>query len=91
MSGLMEKYFRYVADCLEGQEQTMTVESRFTGGRTITERVPRCSPCPLNTYQSIVGGGRCTSCPTDHITFITGAVSVDQCTGELVSLRKLML
>ena len=70
-----------LADCLEGQEQAMRVESRFTGGRTVTERIPRCSPCPLNSYQNIVGGGQCRPCPVNHITFITGAVSVDQCTG----------
>ena len=73
--------FISLADCLEGQEQVMMVESRFTGGRTVTERVPRCSPCPLNTYQDIIGGGMCRRCPVNHITFVTGAVSVQQCTG----------
>ena len=73
--------FISLADCLEGQEQAMMVESRFTSGRTVTERVPRCSPCPLNTYQDIIGGGMCRPCPVNHITFATGAVSVQQCTG----------
>ena len=60
----------------------MTVEeSRFSNGRTITERVPRCSPCPLNTYKNIVGISQCIPCPDDHITFITGAVSSDKCVG----------
>ena len=55
----------------------------FTGGRTIAERIPRCSPCPLNSYQNIVGGGLCRSCLVNHIsdiTFVTGAISVDHCT-----------
>ena len=81
MYGESDKLFYFLADCLEGQEQAMMVESRFTGGRTVTERVPRCSPCPLNTYQDIIGGGMCRPCPVNHITFVTGAVSVEQCTG----------
>ncbi|XP_019853716.1 PREDICTED: uncharacterized protein LOC109583018 [Amphimedon queenslandica] len=74
------------SDCLEGQEQIMKTESRFTIGRVITERVPRCSPCPLNTYQNIGGSGQCKPCPINHITFITGAVSVEQCI-ELCSVN----
>uniref|UniRef100_A0A1X7V3D2 Uncharacterized protein n=1 Tax=Amphimedon queenslandica TaxID=400682 RepID=A0A1X7V3D2_AMPQE len=69
------------SDCLEGQEQAVIVESRVTGSGTIIERVPRCSPCPFHTYQDIVGSyGQCKPCPVNHITFITGAKSLDQCT-----------
>lgn len=71
----------HLADCLEGQEQIMKTENRFIVGRVITERVPRCSPCPLHTYQNIGGSGQCKPCPINHITFITGAVSVEQCIG----------
>ena len=71
-----------LADCLEGQEQAVIVESRVTDSRTVIERVPRCSPCPFNTYQDTVGYGQCKPCPVNHITFITGAISVDQCTGK---------
>ena len=74
--------FIFLADCLEGQEQAVIVESRVTGSRTVIERVPRCSPCPFNTYQDIAGSGQCKPCPVNHITFITGAISVDQCTGK---------
>ncbi|XP_019853361.1 PREDICTED: uncharacterized protein LOC105313106 isoform X2 [Amphimedon queenslandica] len=68
------------SDCLKGQEQAVIVESRVTDSRTIIERVPHCSPCPFNTYQDMAGSGQCKPCPVNHVTFITGAISVDQCT-----------
>ena len=71
----------YTVDCLEGQHQVTETETTFIDGESVTERVPRCAPCPLNTYQDKVGGERCILCPFNHFTFSTGAKSEDECIG----------
>ena len=69
-----------LVDCVEGYHQVSVVETRLSNSISITERVPRCGPCPLNTYQNQVGGS-CVACPDNHITFSTGVQSIDQCIG----------
>ena len=67
---------------MEGQHQITVMETRFVGGSVIRESVPRCVPCPLNTYQSEIGGPMCTPCPEGHITLSTGSTSEEQCIRE---------
>ena len=34
----------------------------------------------------MAGSGQCKLCPVNHVTFITGAISVDQCTGKRMNM-----
>lgn len=74
-----------LVDCLEGEQKVKMLESRFSNGHTIIEMIPRCTPCPLNTYQDELGGAMCILCPQNSFTFSTGSKSQDECIGRFKS------
>ena len=68
-------------ECLAGEHPVLVTDTRVVNDQVRVEVVPRCAPCPLNTYQEHVGGAQCQSCPLDHITITTGSTSRDNCIG----------
>ena len=68
-----------LVDCLKGQYQMTALETKFTEGQTVRENIPRCAPCPLNTYNDKIGGKECVSCPEGHVTLSNGAITEEQC------------
>ena len=77
----------FVVDCLEGEHQITTVETRSSSA--VIEN--HCSPCPLNTYQDVTGGESCIPCPENHITFNRGTKSKDECIGEYINSNIVLL
>ena len=67
-------------ECLAG-EHPVSVTDLVENGEVRVEIVPRCTPCPSNTYQEHVGGAHCQSCPSNHITLETGSTSRNDCIG----------
>lgn len=72
----------HIVDCLAGEQQVLVTENRVVDGQLVVEVVPRCSACPLNSYQDKVGGGDCKLCPLDHITLMRGSTSSKDCIGK---------
>jgi len=58
----------YILACLEGQYYD--------------DGLGACQACPIGQYQNQRAELECKVCPVGMTTTVTGAVNIDQCTGE---------
>lgn len=65
--------------CEKGQFTTERELNRIANGVGLSENVPVCEVCPLDTYADELGSSVCTACPKYHKTTSTGANSIEEC------------
>ena len=65
--------------CERGQFSTETEHSQIVNGVGISENVPICQSCPMDTYADELGRSVCLPCPKYHSTISTGATTAKEC------------
>ena len=75
--------YLFPVSCELGTFSTEIELSRIANGVGLSENVPVCDVCPLDTYAEDLGSTICSPCPKYHSTLSTATTSSNECIGEL--------
>jgi hypothetical protein len=72
----------YCVACSAGHFNGKLTNTEFThsgDGRYIEELMPKCTRCPVGTYQNASGQVECVECPANYSTLTDGCTTLEQC------------